>query len=60
MSKPLSEQEEIRRGELLVEMLDLKPVSGMEEWPARYHAKPRPKTALGLFRSIKRLIEDGE
>lgn len=60
----LSEAEETRRGELLIEMLGLKPVGrNHHEWgmsPPRYNTTWGTKTALGLFRSVSRLILDGE
>lgn len=63
MSKPLTEQEETRRGELIVEMLHLvptKPIRGESWTDVRYLTKHGTKTALGLFRSIKRIVEEGE
>lgn len=62
--KPLSDQEQIRRGELIVELFSLKAIRsqahdlGMTN--RLYDTKHGTKTALGLFRSIKRLIETGE
>jgi hypothetical protein len=63
-SKPLTETEEARRGELLVELLHLKSVGrnhpdhGMT--PKRYQTEWGTKTPLGLFRMINRIVLDGE
>lgn len=55
----LTEQEEIRRGELLAEVLHLRPIRIGEE-TGRYRTTWGSKTALGLFRTVERIILDGE
>lgn len=65
----LTEAEETRRGQLLVEMLGLEedkyPAMGSKRRtvsydPPRYSTQWGRKTALGLFRSVRRLVLDGE
>ncbi len=54
---PLDENEERRRGELLIELLGLKMT---REYPDRVATGGGTKTTLGLYRTVKRLIETGE
>lgn len=59
----LTESEETKRGELLAQVLELKPCkldNGERLDPPRYHTKWGTKTALGLFRTVARIVEDGE
>ena len=69
MSKPeifngLTEAEETRRGLLIASILHLKPIAVKDMYPAkdfgRYHTAWGTKTALGLFRTVERIIKDGE
>jgi hypothetical protein len=55
--KGLDETEQIRRGKVLAQMLLLKP---SREFSDRYITEWGTKTALGLFLSVKRIVEDGE
>jgi hypothetical protein len=48
----------IRKGELIVELLGLQPLRGYED--PRYDTSAGTKTALGLYNTIKRIIEKGE
>jgi len=54
---PLDENEERRRGELLIELLGLK---FTKQYPDRVETSGGTKTTLGLYRTIKRLVETGE
>ena len=54
----LTEAEETRRGELLADVLNLKPHKKFT--PPRYETKWGTKTALGLFRTIERIVKNGE
>ena len=54
--KPINEAEETRRGQMLADVLDL-PHSTE---PGRYRTEWGSKTALGLYRTVKRIIEEGE
>jgi hypothetical protein len=56
-TKTLTETEETRRGELIARILKLK---HSREYPDRYNTEWGTKTALGLFRIMARLVEDGE
>lgn len=62
----LSETEERRRGELLVRLLNLREskqetAQGKLSFdPPRYSTESGTKTALGLFRTIQRVVLDGE
>lgn len=68
MKTKIDEQEEARRGRLLTEMLFLReakiasPTSKrlVSYDPPRYATKWGTKTALGLYRSIERIVLDGE
>lgn len=53
----LPEAEEIRRGKLAAEVLNLK---RDRTYPDRYLTDWGNKTDLGLFRTLKRLVLDGE
>lgn len=48
------EHEETKRGELIAEVLKLKKKDG------RYLTTWGTKTALGLFRTVERLVKDGK
>ena len=54
---PLSEQEQTRRGQLLADTLQLRK---SQAEPGRYCTDWGTKTALGLYRTVKRIIEQGE
>ena len=61
----IAESEETRRGEILVAMLGLKPkerrkISGSQKTADFYRTQWGAKTALGLFRSVAGVVEDGE
>jgi hypothetical protein len=57
----LTEREEKRRGEIIVALLNLKPIRGEQSNGAPvYRTQHGTKTALGLFRSVARLVIDGE
>jgi hypothetical protein len=65
MAEPaLTEDEEKRRGDLLIEVLGLRQQRGLHRAPG--NNPPRvmtawgDKTALGLYRTVKRIIESGE
>ena len=51
----LSEAEETKRGELLVYVLNLMPSHEVN----RYCTEWGTKTPLGIFRLVKRIIEEG-
>lgn len=51
----LPESEETRRGQLLVDVLCLRP----SKEKGRYHTQWGTKTPLGLYRTIKRIVEQG-
>ena len=53
----LTEQEQQRRGEMLVSILNLRKEKGYAD---RYKTEWGNKTALGLFRMVERIILDGE
>lgn len=55
--KIITEDEEKRRGEILIQVLHLKKDRNA---PGRYLTTWGNKTPLGLFRTIERIIEDGE
>lgn len=61
-TKPeLTEAEETRRGQIIAEMLRLKKDTFFSHVPVpRYKTEWGAKTALGLFRSVERIILDGE
>lgn len=54
---PELDEHEERRGELLVSLLDLKRT---QQYPDRVYTSGGTKTTLGLYRTVKRLIEKGE
>jgi hypothetical protein len=56
-SNNISEKEEIRRGELIAQVLKLK---RSKEYPDRFNTEWGTKTPLGLFRIINRIVLDGE
>ena len=57
---PVDEQEETRRGALLAEVLALKPIRNSESGEnGRYRTHWGTKTELGLYRTVKRIIEEG-
>lgn len=51
----LTEAEEIRRGQLMAEILGLR-----ENANRQYRTQWGTKTALGLFRTMKRIVEEGK
>jgi hypothetical protein len=53
----IDEAEEARRGALIREVLQLR---RSIEYPDRVNTAWGNKTDLGLFRTLKRIIEDGE
>ena len=53
----ISEQEETRRGELLAEILHLK---RSKTECGRYLTVWGTKTALGIYRTVERIVLDGE
>ena len=56
----LTEQEETRRGELLSAVLHLRKRKGPTDSEPRYQTEWGSKTALGLYRTVERIIVDGE
>lgn len=59
--KPLSEEEEKRRGQMVVDLLGLKAAGKFDgSGEAFYNTEVGTKTALGLFRTLERIIKDGE
>ena len=54
---PLSEQEQTRRGQLLADTLQLRKSRAAL---GLYRTDWGAKTALGLYRTVKRIIEQGE
>jgi len=56
MNKELTEKEETRRGELIAERLHLR----RNKETGRYELEGGDKTALGVFRTLQRVVEDGE
>lgn len=56
-TEPLTEAEEIRRGNMLAEALHLK---RDKTYPDRWLTDWGNKTSLGLFRTVKRMVEEGE
>ena len=58
----ISEAEESLRGALIAETLKLKRSKhrGSDGKPDRWDVEGGDKTDLGLYRTVKRLIEDGE
>jgi len=60
----MDEREEARRGKLLAEVLGLKPLTKRTTDTAadigRYATTWGTKTDLGLFRTVKRIIEEGQ
>lgn len=52
----LTESQEQERGELLAEVLQLK----KNRLTGRYDTTWGDKTALGLFRTVQRIVEDGK
>lgn len=66
--KPLTEQEETRRGQVLVSLLNLKESKiqdanskrGRSYDPPRYSTAYGTKTALGLFRTLASVVIDGK
>jgi hypothetical protein len=55
----ITEAEELKRGELLAEVLGLKQIRSGDE-KGRYRTTWGTKTALGLYRTVERIIVDGE
>jgi hypothetical protein len=47
-----------RRGKMIVDLLGLKPLRGYED--PRYDTSGGTKTVLGLYNTVKRIIEKGE
>jgi hypothetical protein len=56
----VSEAEELRRGELLAEVLHLRKRKGPTDSEPRYQTTWGSKTALGLYRTVERIVLDGE
>ena len=56
----LTTQEEIRRGELLATVLHLRKHKGATDSEPRYQTDWGSKTALGLYRTVERILLDGE
>jgi hypothetical protein len=59
----LSEAEQTRRGQLIVNQLELKEAThytGDYFVPPRYDTAAGNKTAIGIFRMVARLVLDGE
>jgi hypothetical protein len=61
----ITEAEELRRGELLARVLNLKPIKYKTylidgKKPVLFETEWGNKTALGLFRTAERIILDGE
>jgi len=54
---PINEIEQARRGKVIAEALGLK---ASPEHPDRYDTQWGGKTCLGLFRMIKRIIDEGD
>jgi len=57
LNSVLTEAEEMRRGNLLAHVLKLR---RDVEYSDRWQTEWGTKTALGLFRSVERIIRDGE
>lgn len=57
-SPVITEAEEARRGDLIVKVLGLKRLRGTSS--VQYQTQWGTKTALGLYRTIQRLVLDGE
>lgn len=56
----LTEEQEIARGRMLAELLRLKPIKG-EGWSVdRYDTTWGTKTALGLFRTVAAVVNEGK
>lgn len=55
----LTEQQETKRGELLAEVLQLRLIRSGKD-AGRYRTTWGTKTALGLYRTVERIILDGE
>jgi hypothetical protein len=53
-------KEEMRRGELLAAMLYLPYTISSNTGAKMYQTSHGTKTALGLYRTIERLVKDGE
>ena len=56
----LIEAEERRRGELLAEVLRLRKCRGSTDCESRYQTTWGSKTVLGLYRTVERIVLDGE
>jgi len=62
----ISEAEEARRGEMIVQLLNLREAKQetahgkLSFDPPRYSTEVGTKTALGLFRTMRRLVEEGQ
>lgn len=54
----VSDAEQARRGQLIADMFYLK--KDLPDHPDRFKSTGGNKTALGVFRTMQRLIEDGE
>jgi hypothetical protein len=57
--KTIDETEETQRGELIVQLLNLKP-SRRDGEAGRVDTEWGTKTPLGLYRTLKRIIEEGK
>ena len=60
MSQEITEVEERRRGELLVEVLNLKKKGTLSTGDVFYDTQWGTKTALGLFRVVQRIVTEGK
>lgn len=54
----LLEVEEARRGQLIADMFLLR--KDLPNYPDRYKSTTGNKTAIGVYRTMKRLVDDGE
>lgn len=54
----LPEAEEARRGKLIADTFLLR--KDLPDYPDRYKTTDGNKTALGVFRTLKRYVEDGQ
>lgn len=57
--KQITEAEEIRRGDLIADVLNLKPIKAGAA-VRMFNTSNGTKTPLGLFRTMKRIINEGE
>ena len=55
----LTEAEELKRGELIATVLNVKRIAKGPD-AGRFNTEWGTKTALGLFRTVARIVQDGE